>query len=84
MFNMKSGIAVATAAAALFTMGVAAPVAQAADGTVKCQGANSCKGTSECKSAAHACKGQNSCKGQGWVSKGSEKDCTAAGGTVAK
>jgi hypothetical protein len=84
MMNVKSGIAVAAAAAALFTMGVTTTVAQAADGTVKCAGANSCKGTSECKSAAHACKGQNSCKGQGWVSKASEKDCTAAGGTVAK
>ncbi len=85
MMNVKSGVAIATAAAALFAMGATTSVAFAADtATVKCSGANSCKGTSECKSATHSCKGQNSCKGQGWVSKSSEADCTAAGGKVAK
>ena len=85
MMHIKSGVVVATAAAALFAMGISAPVAQAADGmTVKCAGINSCKGTSQCKSASNACKGQNSCKGQGWLSKASEAECTAAGGTVVK
>lgn len=32
----------------------------------------------------HSCKGMNACKGQGWVTKASEKECKAAGGTVAK
>lgn len=83
MVNVKSGFAIAAAAAALFAVGTA-PVAQAADGTVKCAGANSCKGTAECKTAKNDCKGQNSCKGMGWVSKASEKECMAAGGTVVK
>jgi hypothetical protein len=26
----------------------------------------------------------NACKGQGWVTKASEKECKAAGGTVGK
>jgi hypothetical protein len=85
MSKFTTGIAVATAAAALFTLGTAASTVQAADApTVKCAGINSCKGTAECKTASHACKGQNSCKGQGWVSKASEAECKAAGGTLYK
>lgn len=85
MFNVNSGVVIATAAAALFAMGTMAPVAQAADAmTVKCAGVNSCKGTSECKSAKNECKGQNSCKGMGWVSKASAAECTGAGGKVVK
>lgn len=83
--STKSGLAIAAAAAALFTMGLA-PLAHAADdmGMVKCSGVNSCKGTSECKTAKNECKGQNGCKGQGWVSKKSADECTKAGGMVAK
>lgn len=85
MSSIKSGLALATAAAALFSTGLlVAPTAQAADGAVKCVGANSCKGTSECKTAKNECKGQNSCKGQGWTQAKSEKACTDAGGKVAK
>ena len=83
MLNIKSGVAIAATAAALFAMGTA-PVAYAADAPVKCAGANSCKGTAECKTAKNDCKGQNSCKGMGWVGKKSEADCKAAGGMVAK
>jgi hypothetical protein len=80
----KSGLAIAAAAAALFTLG-AAPMAMAADdGMVKCSGVNSCKGTSECKTAKSECKGHNSCKGQGWVSKKTADECTKAGGKVVK
>ena len=43
MLNIKSGVAIAATAAALFAMGTA-PVAHAADAPVKCAGANSCKG----------------------------------------
>lgn len=84
--QFKSGVAVATAAAALFSMGATLSTSvQAADEmTVHCVGINSCKGTSDCKTAKSDCKGQNSCKGQGWVSKKSEAECTAAGGTVGK
>jgi hypothetical protein len=81
MLNVKSSVAIASAAAAFFAMGTL-PVAQAADGMVKCAGVNSCKGTAECKTAANECKGHNSCKGMGWVSKPSAAECQAAGGKV--
>ncbi|MBV8502165.1 MAG: hypothetical protein JO006_10630 [Paucibacter sp.] len=83
--SLKTGISVAAAAAALFAMTAPLGTASAADAaTVKCTGANSCKGSSECKTAKNDCKGKNSCKGQGWVSKKDEKECKAAGGSVAK
>ncbi|MFN7572391.1 MAG: hypothetical protein ACK5TK_13215 [Betaproteobacteria bacterium] len=81
MTKVKSGLAVATAAAAMFALGVMPNVAQAAEGTVKCAGINSCKGTSDCKSADSSCKGQNKCKGQGWVKK-TKAECDKAGGKV--
>jgi hypothetical protein len=85
MLNLKSGLALATTAAALFSMGtVATSVYAADDGGVKCAGVNSCKGTSECKTAKSECKGHNSCKGQGWVGKKTAAECMSAGGTVLK
>ncbi|NRF69526.1 hypothetical protein HLB44_21210 [Aquincola sp. S2] len=85
MKNLKSGVAIATAAAALFSMGLAQTAsAQTADKGVKCTGTNSCKGSSECKTASSSCKGKNSCKGQGWVTVKSDKDCTDKGGKVVK
>jgi uncharacterized membrane protein len=85
MQSIKSGIAIASAAAALFALGTTVAVpAHAADGTVKCSGVNTCKGTSECKTASSACKGHNTCKGQGWVNKKSAEECKSAGGSVVK
>ena len=85
MSSIKSGVAIATAAAALFAAGMmATPAVQAADAGVKCMGANSCKGHSDCKTAKSDCKGMNGCKGQGWNMSKSAKECTDAGGTVAK
>ena len=85
MKSIQTGIAIATAAAALFTAGLlASPTVQAADGGVHCAGINSCKGSSECKTAKNECKGQNSCKGQGWTSTKTAKECTDAGGKVAQ
>ncbi|MBL8398383.1 MAG: hypothetical protein JNL84_09615 [Candidatus Accumulibacter sp.] len=86
MSNQKTGIAIATAAAALFAAGsVVSTAVHAADSTsVQCTGVNACKGKSDCKTAKSECKGMNSCKGQGWVSKGSAKECTDAGGKVVK
>ncbi|WP_439815415.1 BufA2 family periplasmic bufferin-type metallophore [Zavarzinia sp. CC-PAN008] len=81
---MKTGFALAAAAAAIFATGgltLSAP-AQASEG-VHCAGVNACKGTSECKTASSACKGQNACKGQGWVTESSAEACTGKGGTVA-
>jgi hypothetical protein len=82
MMNIKTGVAIATAAAALFSLGSLATTARADEGSVKCAGINSCKGQSECKSASNDCKGLNSCKGQGWLGKKSEDECKAAGGHV--
>jgi len=85
MLDIKSGLAIATAAAAMFALGAGPAAAQSSeDGAVKCAGVNSCKGTAECKTAKNDCKGQNSCKGQGWVKKASAEECTKAGGTVVK
>ena len=85
MSQKLTGIALATAAAAVFAAGaMMSTVVQADDAKVHCSGINSCKGTSECKSAKNDCKGHNACKGQGWVTKDSAKDCEAAGGTVVK
>jgi uncharacterized membrane protein len=88
MSQKHTGFALATAAAAIFAAGaMMSPIAQAdemKDMSVHCTGVNSCKGTSECKTAKNECKGHNSCKGQGWVTKASAKECTDAGGKIAK
>ena len=83
--HIKSGVAIASAAAALFAMGasVSTQVQAAEEATVKCAGINTCKGTSDCQTAKSDCKGHNSCKGQGWVKK-SAAECKTAGGTVLK
>ena len=79
MNDLKPGLAIASVAAALFSLGatLALPAHAADDASVKCTGVNACKGTSECKSAKNSCKGMNSCKGQGWVSM-SKTECDAA------
>lgn len=85
MLNLKSGLALATTAAALFSTGLVTTTVHAADdGMVKCSGVNSCKGSSDCKTAKSECKGHNGCKGQGWVGKKSAAECTKEGGKVLK
>jgi len=61
-----TGIALASAAAAMFAM---APVTATAGGTSKghCVGVNACKGKSSCATAENKCKGHNACKGHGFV-----------------
>ncbi len=83
--SMKTGLAMAAAAAALFATSLPA-MAQAdkMDAKVKCSGVNSCKGSSDCKTATSGCKGQNTCKGQGWNFKASAEECTKEGGKVVK
>ena len=77
-----SGVALASAAAALLLSGVATSVsANEQPAQVKCSGINSCKGTGACGTADHACAGHNSCKGKGWV-KVSAEECETKGGTV--
>jgi uncharacterized membrane protein len=70
--SIKTGMAMAAAAAALFATSLPA-MAQAdkMDAKVKCSGVNSCKG-------------QNTCKGQGWNFKASAEECTKEGGKVVK
>jgi len=78
-----SGVALASAAAALILSGVTATAVSAGEkvAEVKCSGINSCKGTSACATATSACQGQNSCKAQGWI-KATAADCTTKGGTI--
>jgi hypothetical protein len=68
--DVKSGAAIAAAAAALLIAGTAisAPVQLAADDAKgHCMGANACKGKGACKTASNDCKGMNACKGKGFV-----------------
>jgi hypothetical protein len=80
----RSGVLLATAAAALFASGAVSAAAQeeAQEAPVHCSGINACKGQSACKTASNACKGQNSCKGQGWLPAATAEECTAMGGQV--
>jgi len=85
----KSGLVLASAAAALLASGFVSSAEQAKasahqNGKVKCEGANACKGKSECKSKSNSCKGQNSCKGKGWMHMQSAEECTKSGGSVMK
>lgn len=83
-----SGLALATAAAALFSgsafaaEGEKAMDKETAEGQVKCAGINSCKGSSACATAESSCKGQNACAGHGWVYSESAQACKDAGGLV--
>ena len=73
-----NGLAIAAAAAAVFSM---APLTASA-GDAKaghCVGANACKGQSACKTTNNACKGQNACKGKGFAEM-SKGDCDKAKG----
>ena len=78
-----AGVAMAMAAAGLFTM---APMSSSmADDMMKkdkvhCYGINSCKGKNDCKSATNACKGKSACKGKGFLNVSSEKECMDKGG----
>jgi hypothetical protein len=78
-----SGVAMASAAAALLLAGVSTTVVSAdtMPAEVKCSGINSCKGTGACATATHSCAGQNSCKGHGWV-KATAEECKTKGGEV--
>ena len=66
--DVRSGAAIAAAAATLLIAGAAlsAPTQIAQEGIGHCNGANSCKGKGACKTASNACKGQNACKGKGF------------------
>ena len=72
-----SSVALAAAAAVLFSTAMVGTASAADEAKVKCEGVNSCKGKSACKTANNACKGQNSCKGQGF-SEMTQAKCDAA------
>lgn len=74
-------VALATAAAALFSVAPVTAAQASTDANVHCFGVNTCKGHNDCKSASNACKGQGSCKGQGFVSM-SKHACEEIGGSV--
>jgi uncharacterized membrane protein len=64
--SVKSGSAIAAAAAALLMTGaVSAPAFAADEAKGHCVGGNACKGKGACKTAGNACAGQNACKGKG-------------------
>jgi hypothetical protein len=75
--KVLSSVALAAAAAVMFSTMAISTASAADEGKVKCEGVNSCKGQSACKSANNACKGQNSCKGKGFLEM-SKADCQAA------
>lgn len=77
MSHKLSNLALAAAAAVMFSS-VPLAVANAADeAKVKCEGVNACKGTSACGTAANACAGKNACKGQGFLML-AKAECDAA------
>jgi hypothetical protein len=64
--SVKSGSAIAAAAATLLMAGaVSAPVFAPDEAKGHCVGGNACKGKSACKTASNGCAGQNACKGKG-------------------
>ena len=67
MHKKHSGLALASAAALLFSAGGVATASAADAAKVKCEGVNACKGKSACQTATNACQGQNSCKGKGYL-----------------
>jgi hypothetical protein len=72
-----SGMALAAAAALMFSTVAATTASAAEEGKVKCEGVNACKGTGKCGTAHNSCAGQNACKGQGWVEL-TKAECDAA------
>lgn len=66
MISIKTGVAVAAAAASLFVLNAPASAADMKD-----------KAMADVK-----CAGANSCKGKGWVKSASMDACKAAGGKV--
>ena len=78
-----AAIAMASAAAALFSVAPVTAVQASSDTTVQCYGVNACKGHNDCKTATNACKGHSSCKGMGFVAM-PKHACEAIGGSVNK
>lgn len=76
-----SRLAMATAAAAIFSAAPVASVQAGSHADVHCYGVNKCKGHNDCKTANNSCKGMASCKGHGFVTM-SKKACDDIGGST--
>jgi len=74
-----TGIALAVAAAGLFTLAPVSVTMAGSDANVHCYGVNKCKGNNDCKTASNSCKGQSGCKGKGFVAV-SQEACDKLGG----
>jgi hypothetical protein len=70
-------LALATAAAFVFSAAPLTAANGADEAKVKCEGVNSCKGQGACATASNSCAGKNACKGQGYVEM-SKAECEAA------
>ena len=79
----KTGVVLATAAAAAFALAPMTSAVAASKHQVKCHGVNGCKGKSSCKTAKSMCKGHNACKGKGFVMV-SKKACKQLGGKATR
>jgi uncharacterized membrane protein len=79
----KGSLLLASAAAGLMTLAVAATPGKAlADDQVNCYGVNKCKGTGECGGKGHSCAGHNECAGQGWIKLDKAKCLKIKGGRL--
>ena len=72
-----SSLALATAAAVMFTTAPLTAANAADEAKVKCEGVNACKGTSGCATSANSCAGKNACKGHGFLMM-TKAECDAA------
>lgn len=64
----RRGAVLASAAAGLFAITAASPLAHAGEeDTVRCYGINACKGKGDCGGKGHSCAGENECKGKGYL-----------------
>jgi hypothetical protein len=72
-----SSLAMATAAAVMFSTAPLTAANAADEAKVKCEGVNACKGASACATASSSCAGKNACKGAGFLML-SKAECDAA------
>jgi hypothetical protein len=79
----RSGTAIATAAALLFTAAMAGSSFAGEPAKMRCDGVNACKGQSACKTATSGCSGQNACKATGYLEL-TKKDCKIAKANMKK
>ena len=72
-----SSLALATAAAVMFSSAPLTAANAADEAKVKCEGVNACKGKGACGTASNACAGKNACGGKGFLML-TQAECDAA------